>query len=378
MPIGTTPPIGVGMTPALAANPNGAAAGTAMLPPTVDYSTIRETRALPVSWMSTHGVSIKSAGDYERDCKRRGIQADPAEIARLIDGPMVHLEETILAGGLRYVGIFSEDGEQIFNDSMYGGLISCGCGAIHDSECVTMADAIRGTDLGDGFELQMTVSGNSKGYGRTSSYVDKNYTVDGKDVEVRYSIDPQSENEAGHLSFGFKTVQTGPHTQTVRYITEEHPDGELREVTETITKKIVEVKINTQYTNATGGKNHPNCVSSISVALNLGNRFNTQWDQVEFKFGIDGKLEEIVGISQSDNENPEWSSPELLGAIQKGSNGWFRYSANDPEAKVISEALLGVDITQMRHNTRDTLNALMQLAIKEEDIDLGAVLNFIP
>ena len=98
--------------------------------PTVDYQGIVTVKDLPVSWMSTAGRNIYTAGEYERQCKARGEVADPQRIAELINGDIVHLRLTILGNGLRYVTIHKEDGTQIYNDHEYGGLITCNCGAI--------------------------------------------------------------------------------------------------------------------------------------------------------------------------------------------------------------------------------------------------------
>jgi len=326
------------------------------LQPTIDCKAIIEVKDLPVFWMSIPGRDITIVGNYVRECKARGVNSDPTKVADLIGGRTAHLRQTTLENGLRYVTIHLKDGKQIFNEHEFAGLFSCNCGAIHDSLSVQTANAIHDTDLGDGIKLDMTISGHNEGYGRTSSYAKKEFEVAGKKVKVHYSIVPKSVHEDGHLSFSYEVKTPG---------------------SEPITAKFVKLGIHTVATSEPDNKNDLYCRSSISVAHNLSNHpYDGQFDQMEFKFGLDGRLEEIVGRSQGTNPNPEWTDGQVLAAIKKGQNDWFGYNVHSPEAQVLSQAIFGQDVTQLRHNTRETLNAIMEATIKEIDIDVPKTLRF--
>ncbi len=323
------------------------------LKPTVDYSDVAEIKDLPVFWVSADDADIDGAGAYERSCKQQGEKPDPDELKKILGGSMVHLRQTTLRNGIRFVTIHKEDGTEIFDDHEYGGLISCNCGAIHDSVCVTAAHVIRDIDLGDGFNLSMTISGvGSRGYGSTSSFVEKKFSVQGKEVEVHQTTEPASVHDAGHLMFQYK-------------------------IWEPSKQKLITVGIHTPSRDKTGGRNHPNCESSVKVAFNLStSRYESSWDQVEFKFGIDGRLIEIVGISQESAPNPEWKDQDMLHAIKKGGNSWFHYTSDDHAAHVFSQQIFGKDIVSMQQDTGMSLTLLMKSAIQELDIDLAKVLVF--
>ncbi len=342
------------------------------LQPTIDYKAIFEVKDLPVSWMSTHGRDIHVVGNYERKCKTQGVKADITKVAELIGGKIAHLKQTTLENGLRYVTIHLEDDEQIFDEHEYAGLFTCDCGDIHNSPAVRMANVIRGVDLGDGFKLNMTISGHSKGCGGTSSYVEKEFWVAGNKVKVYYSIEPESVHKDGYLSFSYEADTIG----SVSYQAENR-NGQIETRTEPITTKHVELGIHTGRTSKKGNKNGLYCNSSIKIAHNLPNHpWDRQFDQMEFKFGPYG-LEKIIGISQGTNPNPEWNDKQVLEAIKKGQNNWFSYNAQSSEAQLLSKAIFGRDVTQLRHDTKGTLNAIMEAAIKKMNIDVPKTLRFL-
>lgn len=343
--------------------------------PTVDFKDIKDVKDLPVSWISTNGRDIDVVGAYELQCKQSGKNADPQKISELLGGDIVHLKQTTLGNGLRFVNIHKEDGTQIFDEHEYGGLITCNCGAIHDSPSVRSAKVIDGTDLGDGFKLSMTVSGHSKGYGSTASFVNKEFFINGKEIKVWYCVEPENKHEAGHLVFHYEIKTPGTVTFEVKNLSN---GGRIEERVEPIIAKYVKAEIRTAFTNETDGKNSPYCQSSFQVAYNLP---KTSWtalfDQVEFNFGIDGRMIEAVGISQGDKPNPEWTSELILKTIKKGSGEWFRYPGRHPSANLLVRAVTRSQNIDIQHNTRDSLAILLDAAIREIDIDLAKTLVFI-
>lgn len=342
-----------------------------ILPKTINFKNVKETKDLPVSWMSTLDTDIKRAGAYEMECKDNGIPCDPGKIAELIGGKIAHLRQTTLNNGLKFVTIHLADGTQIFDDHEYGGLFSCDCGHIKDLPCAHLAEAMRGADLGDGFVLNMTISGR----GGTTTYAEKKFTVEGKKVEIHYSVEPESEHEAGYLTFAYKVVVPGEFTFPVKNMSN---GGTIEEITETTTAKNVEVRIRTEATSKTGGEKHPVCRASVSVAYNLPIRlYTTSWDQVEFKFGIDGAIEEVVGISQSDKPNPDWKDEELLKVIRKAENEWFQYSASSPEAALLARVVFGKDITELKLDTQQSLSSLLKAATDGADVNLPELMAFL-
>lgn len=344
------------------------------LQPTIDYRAIKEVKDLPFSWISTHDQDIKAAGNYEKECKTHGVDSNRTKIAELIRNKTAHLRQTTLENGLRYVTIHLKEGEQIFDEHEYAGLISCNCEAIHDSPSVKMADAIRGTNLGDGIKLNMTISGHSKGYGSTASYAEKEFEVDGKKVKVHYSITPESVHEDGRLTFSYEVNTPGLVNYKVKNLSN---DGRIETKTKPITAKHLKLEVCTAATSETDYKNNPYCRSSILISHNLNSPYNEKFDKMEFKFRLDGTLDEIVGISQGTNPNPEWTDKQVLVAIKKGQNDWFRYNAQSSEAQVLTQAIFGQNVSQLKHNTRETLSALMESAIKEMDIDIEKAVKFI-
>ena len=151
-------------------------------PPTVDFTRVKEVRDLDVGWISSQGANIDAAGKYENEMKAAGQPVDQDKLVEVLGGDKVHYRLTTLENGLKFVDIVRDtDGEQIYSDTEYHGLISCNCGAIHDSPAVSTPDHVRGTDIGDGFQLNMTVSGHSdtKGYASTSTCL--LYTSDAAD-----------------------------------------------------------------------------------------------------------------------------------------------------------------------------------------------------
>ena len=327
---------------------------------------VTEVRDLPISWVSAGDISL--AGAYEKECKKEGKTADPQRIAELLGNNVVHLRQHNLLNGLRYVTIRQADGTEVFSDSKYAGLTSCNCGAIHDSPAVTSATwALQDKpDLGNSFRLQGTsASENPHKYGATKSTVEKEFVApNGKKVKVYYSLSPDFEGDGGSLSFNYVVSTPGILQYKIK------SDGELKDKTHPITSKLVKVRI-------WSPTDSDVCQSSITIAHNLPNSpYQGLYDQVEFKFDNNSGLEEVVGISQGSNQNPEWADPKVLDAIRKGSNTWFHYHVWDREAQVLATAVFGKDITQLRHDTRGTLDALMVAAIKEMDIDLNCSIGF--
>ncbi len=320
-------------------------------PPTIDFSSIKEVRDLNVGWMSSDGANIDAAGAYEKECKVAGVPADPDKLAEILGGAMVHYRMSTLKNGLKYVGIFRDaDGTQIYSDTAYHGLISCNCGAIHDSPAVSTPDHVRGTDIGDGFHLSMTVSGHSSGYGSTSTCAEKEYTVGNSEVKVSYYLKPPTQG-SGHFWLRYEGRDYEQRTHQVNVI-----GKGLEDRNERVCAKLTQVEFR--------GEPDKNVKIEVAVAINLANSTsNTEWDQVTFKFGQDGKIEEIVGLSATDKPNPEWTDVARLLAMKKGQHNWFEYSASDPKARLITQAVFGRDITKNSHQAARSLNSVMAAVV---------------
>lgn len=313
------------------------------VPPTLDFRAVKEMKDLPVRWMSSRNANIEAAAEYERACKQRGEPADHRRLADLLGGEEVHLRQTVLANGLSYVTIHNEDGKQIFDDTQYHGLISCSCGAIHDSACVASPDFIRGTKLGDGFELETTVSGESRGFGATTTFAEKKFMVGPTSIDVHYSVEPESK----------------PHPGRIHFVHEANAGD-----------KYIKIDIR--------GEPGLNAPTSVEVSRNLASdHLKEAFDQVEFKFGADGKLEEVVGISQSDRPNPDWADPETCRAVLKGQRRWFRYGPKDPEAKIIARSVFGKDVTRLRCLAGPTLDGFLRAAADGVEADLRSTVQFV-
>ncbi len=354
--------------------------------PTVDYQSIQEVRDLPVSWRSTHGRSLNQAAAYERDCRRKGLSPDRRFIDNLIAAPRVHLRETILANGLRYVTIHDDDdnGRMVFDDHEYYGLISCNCGAIHDKPAVGSAKAINNADLGDGFKLAMTISGESPEVSRSStvSYVEKEFSTATGKVKVHYNLNPFDPHEAGRLRFEYEHFTDGE----LSYRLKELSAGQAkvrREKKEYLARQVT-VRISGDSTKVNKSileeGNHPYCTSSVEVAYNLASNlwhcYNGAWDQVRFEFGMDGALEKVIGISKTMNPCPVIQDPFTSIAMRKGKNEWFEYDARAIQSKLLARAFLGKDVTSLQHNAAETLDALVDAATKGQDVDPLQLLQF--
>ena len=344
----------------------------AKLQTTIDYKSIKEVKDLPVSWISTHGQDVMIADNYLKECKLKGLDANPARIAELIGSNIAHLRQTTLENGLRYVTIHLEDGRQIFNDNEYTILTDSYSRMNHDISTVAAARVITGTNLGDGLKLQMIISGESQNY--TRSVVEKKFKSGQKHIELNYILTPERKNENGHLMFSYEENTQGLFCYNPKNMNRR---GRYAPKTYPIIVKHQKIMIDTKDTRETGDKIYPYCLSSIMISHHLfNNPYMALDDTIEFKFGIDGKLHNIKGISKSYNPNPEWTDDRMLDVIMKGQNKSFNYSAKDPEAKILIEAIFGQDITRLTHHTRNTLNAIMQAAIKEEDIDFPKTMKF--
>lgn len=360
--------------------------------PTVDYQAIREVLDLPVSWTSSHGRKLDQAAAYERECKGKGLTPDRKVIDHLVAGPRVHLQETILANGLRYVTIHDDNnGQMIFDEHEYHGLLSCNCGAIHDKPAVGSAKAIQGADLGDGFRLAMTISGESpKGSlsGSVSSivsYVDKEFpTATGK-VKVHYSLNPFDPHEAGRLRFEYEHFTDGELSYRFKVLGADQGHDQVQRKKEKYLARQVTVRISGDGTKANksilDNGNHPYCTSSVLVAYNLvsslGDCYDGAFDQVQFEFGMDGALEKVTGVSKTTNPCPVIRDPFTSMAMRKGKGDWFEYDGRAIRSKLLSRAFLGRDVTSLQHDTTRTLDALVEAATKGLDIDPLLLLRFV-
>jgi hypothetical protein len=341
------------------------------LQPTVDYSDVRQTRRLQVSWMSIYGRDLTAALIYERTRKYAGKRVNKAEIARLINGDIVHLEESILGNGLRYVSIHREDGSEVFDVHEYAGIRTRDLDNLFPQ--VRMARAIENADLGDGFKLVFVDSGSSANNGSTVTDAAKEFAKGIKKIRVSYTIVPRTEHREGYLSFHYTVKTHGEFTYMMKNFNEggiEEPAKGFADV------KVVEARIRTD-PNYKPGRRNPFCLSSLGVAYNLPElpHFN-RLDQVIFNFGTDGMLQGVSCLSQSSKKNPEWKDSEILRAIGKGQNKQIEHLPKTAESAILSKAVFGKDVRNLRHYARETLDSLMKAAINEEDIELEKVFRF--
>lgn len=346
-----------------------------ILQPIIDFKSVKEVKDLPVCWVSTHKADIKKAGEYEKQCKASGKTPSSEEIANLLGNNIVHLRQHTLENGISYVTIHQEDGTEIHDDSKYGGLFTCNCGAIHDSPHATSAiwDLEKKPGLGEGFKLIGThASDNPERYGAIESFVEKEYAISNTNVSVNYSIRPPYKEDRGYLYFGFQETTSGPINIKLLEIDD---DGKAKWLGKYVTERTTAKQLKIIFWS---NKRRDHIKSEITIGHNLAeNLFKGNWDQVSFEFNNTNKLEKITGISQSHKPNPEWKNEPLLTVIKKGMNEWFEYKTESPQARVLTQAIFGQDITRLQYNTKESLNSLIEAAIKETDIDLTKTLKFL-
>lgn len=297
-------------------------------------------------------------------------------------GEVAHLELTVLGNELRYARIKTDDGKESYEAEEYSGLVtlrneSPRSGSLPSEERYTATTkkphVIRiNTDLGSGFQLKQILPKHN-GYETITSYVGKTFSVEGKDVEIAYSITPPSQHQPGLLDLSF--LITEPKTTADKL----DLDGIIRTGGTFITyRKTMEVEIHDVCRQ--NGTADPFSYSSLLITYELTNYpsfgAGKTIDQIKFEFGMDGNLESIHGMSETSAFNPELSDDKVSAAIKKGKDEEFEYLPKEPEAQLLAQAIFGHDITHLRHNTRESLTALMEAAIRELDIDVVKALKF--
>jgi hypothetical protein len=378
--------------------------------PTVDYNAVKSVEDLPISWMSTQGRDLKAAGAYELECKSKKIKPDPAKLAKLIGGNMIHSRKTTLENGLRYITFHTADGTQVFDDKEYAGLWSCSCGEIKNQPHCDTPKFLKGANLGDGFKLITTIVGiTDDGRKISDTFAEKKFSVGKKDVEISYTIQPPTKNQPSRLYFNYEET-------TNIDIVFPAENARTRKIVEYEKKSMISKKVHVEIRSDAekDGKFTPYCNTNLRMLLvvppyRIPDYEYIDRDQIDFEFGTDGKIIKIKGISTSPKEeqltsaadpkdslalhlsdtcfywkegtsqdpNPEWTSPEVLSAIKKGKNKWFNYSAESPEGILLAKTILGIDSTNQKHDARGTLNALIDAAIKNQDIDVARAFKFL-
>lgn len=336
------------------------------LQPTIDYQAIREVKDLPCSWRSMHGVSLE-VNRYVSSCRK----LDPKRIEELVSGaPTAHLRETILENGLRYVTIHTGDGTQIFDENEYKEEIRegyvCGCGvSVHDTPVINMADAIGGADLGDGFKLESVRSSSDGRSAETISYVRKKVTVGDEEIEVYYSLNPPNAS-AGHLSFEYSVQKKGELSYRTSL------GGNTKREKSKYVARETKVKIRSAGSKKNTSEGLLRC--SVLVAYSLPGTYSEAFDngavdQVQFEFGIDGRLKRVSGFSQTSNPNPDISDKMVLLALRKGKDENFKYGRDYVGSRLLSTAIFGKDITSMQLDIKATLDELVEAAINGRKIE---------
>ncbi len=332
------------------------------LQPTIDYNSVPEVRDLPNSWLLPGDISREQENQVVHYLLDNNLKnPDQKKLQELLNAERIHARVHTLSSGIRYITLRKEDGEEIFDAHAYKGLaaplIPSG-----DPENTMPSDASplsikyfvspnNEINLGDGFNLWSITT--SKQDQSIQSYIQKSFSVSGKTIKLDYQIQPESTPKGSYLNLRCE-VQSKIERSITKY-------EQLQ-----IRTDIDQVK----------NKNNPFCTTTLTVSYNLSDRQSqTEHDQLTFKFRTDGQLDQILGISESNLPNPAWSNPALK-AIKKASKEWITYNAQTPEAKILSEAVFGQDVTQCIHDSRRTLAAIIQAAIKEQDINVAKTLNF--
>lgn len=328
-----------------------------------------KTSTLPMKWLSTYEFNPEAYKIYEEELKKNGKPFDPIQAAEQLGGNIAQLCLTVLPNGLRYVTIHSvNDGTRIYNDCAYGGRKICDCTCCQlDFPTAEIPEVIKNADLGDGFKLINTAS-RFMTYQETVSRIKKEFTVNGKNVEVRYSINPDDCGRNGYLKFFYEISVPGELTVEVQ------TKGVVTKKNVSTTAKNIKVEIFTKYVDGR------QIVTSASLRIEHNfpiNPTNDRWDVVEFRFGSGGVLKEVTCISQSNETNLEWNTPDLVQALKKGRNIQMSYSADSSESTVLAEAIFGKNITALKLDGETTLEKIMAVAIATADANLTDLLTFI-
>ncbi len=315
------------------------------------------------SWISASDSNMEAAGEFEKELKSQGLKLQPEELERVLGGSKVHLKKTTLPSGLIFVTIHkTEGGTEIFDAHTYLGLISCNCGAIHDSPAVSMAPIIEDTPLGAGFTLK-SVDSSDKSFSTTAT-IKKEYDLPGQDgsVELIYSISPMpGSRNLDHLWLEYKqtSFRTTPQGDIVRgrvqKIRVDYDKGDLRDF-------------------------------EIIIADNLTySKWEAAFDQVHLVFDPNGKLKSIAGISQSSLPNLAWSNItdlpnfiSFLDAIKKGQNRWFNYQPEEPQAALIFKTVFGRDLAELGGLSFSAIKVIVDSAKAERPLFVNSLFQFKP
>ena len=317
----------------------------------IPWGMIKERKVLPErNWYAPQG-KLDAVGQYEKEMKAKGQKSYPDEVLKLSNAREMQLERVELSNGLRYAVIRdAKTGDESFDDHEYHGLISCGCGAIHDLPAVTSAHIIRGTELGNGHTLEMMIAGKttSRETPMSESFVKKEFeTVDPSTGEqskhsFHYQIDPHGKHFGGRYDYWGGREGTSIWMKT-----------KYDEATKRFGQKI----------------SYDVCVADVTTN-----------NQINFVFGEQGNLEEIQ-LAGKNFLGMEGAEKEFLALTAKSQRGVVVLRGEElkaQKARFVVRRLLGVDYgDSLMLDTKGTLNSFIQNIDQDDHKNPREVLSFV-
>ncbi|MBK7844200.1 MAG: hypothetical protein IPJ71_10970 [Bdellovibrionales bacterium] len=305
-----------------------------------------------LSWISALDSNIPAATKLELDRKREGKSATQKELDDTLAGTRVHLRQTSSQSGLMYFTIHQDDGTEVFDSSAYIGTASCEC-SLNGSPLISQPWIIRDAPLGHGFTLKFVSS--ARNPDSTTSHVEKIYpSQDGKtQVEFRYSITqkPRSPHVSELvLQYALKSFKhVGRHR---------------------ILDSVNQISIDMNRGQLTG--------LDMAIWYNLSLiKDEPLFDKVGLRFNGNGKLTQVVGVSQSTLTNSAWSSQrDFLEAVKKGEDEWVVYLPTAPQAALIFNSVYGRKIEDLTRISPSTLADVLDAAKAGRLVPINSFLQF--
>lgn len=186
---------------------------------------VERERMEHINWYEPQGDISAAAALYDYGMQSAGKKSDPLEIIRLSHGEKRFIERFVLPNGIRYALIRDAHGNQILSAREYYGLIPNRDGEIKGYTIVE-PEIIRGTDLGNGYELKMFITHKSEEIGLNgkdtcASYVKKErhqlLPEGNAHHEIDYDVDPIQETlRLGyeyHVGLRYTDITLRPHIE---------------------------------------------------------------------------------------------------------------------------------------------------------------------
>ena len=316
----------------------------------IPFGKVKSRQMLPDrTWLAPQG-SLQAVGEYEKELKTSGQKPDPARITELINGRRMLLEAVELENGLPYAVIRDAiTGKEAFDYHQYGGLISCNCGAIHNLPCVEHAEIIKGTNLGNGYKVNMMVAGYGTGLDdkepMSSTYAEKELKApDNASHNFWYNIDPHRQRFTGEYKY-----KLAPESSITRM--------------DWLQKK-------------------PDFQHKLKYSVLIADHSNN-WDQsqVNFVFDNTGRLTQVQLLRDAfglENTKREIST---LREFPSDRDGWLvleDQNLNLPEVRELVKKLLGVEYgNTLVIDTKDSLNKLLRNIDSQVPQNPRKILSFV-